>query len=303
MIVMSKEEFIQKKLTEKVGQSKFGGRVDPKNKLNDLTGKEWTHFLCSVKVTSYSTQGKEGFSHDLRKIHPSPKPPQLMKEIIEFFTKKGQWVLDPFVGVGGTLLGCSLSDRNGVGIDLVQKYLDVYEKVCEREGLKKQIVKQGDARNIEEILNNLRKDNKGIPEKFDLILTDPPYCNMMAKKRTATLKRGKERTPFSNLSSDIGNLDYDEFLEELKNIIEKNVKFLHVKKYLVMFIKDLQPNEHHNMLHADVINKLNEIRNLKFRGYKIWFDKTQTLYPFGYPYAFVANQFHQFILVFRKERE
>ena len=64
----------------------------------------------------------------------------------------------------------------------------------------------------------------------------------------------------------------------------------------------MQPKpEHHNMLHADVVNKLLEIPELKFRGSKIWFDKTQTLFPLGYPYAFVANLFHQYILVFRKE--
>ena len=64
----------------------------------------------------------------------------------------------------------------------------------------------------------------------------------------------------------------------------------------------MQPKpEHHNMLHADVVNKLLEIPELKFKGSKIWFDKTQTLFPLGYPYAFVANLFHQYILVFRKE--
>ena len=40
---------------------------------------------------------------------------------------------------------------------------------------------------------------------------------------------------------------------------------------------------------------------LELDQHKIWFDKTQTLYPLGYPYAFVANQFHQYILIFRKE--
>ncbi len=64
----------------------------------------------------------------------------------------------------------------------------------------------------------------------------------------------------------------------------------------------MQPKKtHHNLLHADIVMKLSEIENLSFRGYKIWFDKTQNLYPLGYPYTFVANQFHQFILVFRKE--
>ncbi len=87
-------------------------------------------------------------------------------------------------------------------------------------------------------------------------------------------------------------------------IILYSVKLLKDRKYLVVFIKDMQPKEDHdNMLHVDVVRKLTEIKNLKYKGYKIWFDHTQMLYPLGYPYAFVANQFHQFILIFRKEEE
>lgn len=277
------------------------GKISEKNTLNDLTGSEWTHFLCSVKVTSYSTKGEEGFSHKLRKIHPSPKPPILLKEIIEFFTKKREWVLDPFVGVGGTLYGCSLSHRNGVGIELEQKYIDVYHEVCKEEKVDVQPIIEGDSRNIDQILKTLKISNKKFPQKFDLILTDPPYSNMMAKKRTVSLKNGQISTPFSESKNDIGNLELNDFLEELKNIIVKSLQFLKNKKYLIVFIKDMQPKEHHNMLHADVVTKLTEIPELKFKGYKIWFDKTQTLYPLGYPYAFVANQFHQYILIFRKE--
>lgn len=277
------------------------GKISEKNTLNDLTGSEWTHFLCSVKVTSYSTKGEEGFSHKLRRTHPSPKPPILLKEIIEFFTKKEDWVLDPFVGVGGTLYGCSLSGRNGVGIELEQKYIDTYPEICKTEGVSVQPIIKGDSRNIEQILKTSRINNKKIPQKFDLILTDPPYSNMMAKKRTMSLKNGQTSTPFSESKQDIGNLELNDFLEELKNIIVKSLQLLKNKKYLVLFIKDMQPKEHHNMLHADVVIKLTEIPELKFKGYKIWFDKTQTLYPLGYPYAFVANQFHQYILIFRKE--
>jgi hypothetical protein len=55
------------------------------------------------------------------------------------------------------------------------------------------------------------------------------------------------------------------------------------------------------MLHADIVAELAQLPGLTFRGYRIWHDQSQNLYPFGYPYAFVANQVHQFILIFRKE--
>lgn len=278
------------------------GIFSPKNKLNDLTGREWIYFLRSVFSTAYPAKGEESFSHHLRKQHPSPKPPQLMKEIIEFFSKKNQWILDPFMGVGGTLLGASLANRNSVGIDLNSDFIDIYQQVCESENLKKQITTIGDSRDINTIIQKLKNDYPILPKKFDVIITDPPYSNMMSKKRTIGLKNGKSSTPFSTSKQDIGNLELKEFLEELKLIISTSMSHLKNKGHVILFAKDMQPKEdHHNLLHADIVSKLYEIKNLRYRGYKIWFDKTQTLYPLGYPYAFVANQLHQFVLVFRKE--
>jgi DNA modification methylase len=58
------------------------------------------------------------FAFDLRRKHGANKPPELMKDLICFFTKRGASLLDPFAGVGGTLLGASLCGRKAVGIDL-----------------------------------------------------------------------------------------------------------------------------------------------------------------------------------------
>ena len=78
------------------------------NKLNDLTGREWTFFINSVFSTHYPTRGEEAYAHHIRKIHPTPKPPQLMRDLIRFFSKEGELIFDSFMGVGGTLLGAGL---------------------------------------------------------------------------------------------------------------------------------------------------------------------------------------------------
>jgi len=273
-------------------------KVSSNNTLNDLPGDEWLYFLKSVEVTNYSTKGKESFAHHLRKIHPSPKPPQLMKNLIEFFSKKNQLVLDIFAGVGGTLLGCSLCDRKGIGIELSKKYINIYDDVCNELNLKKQNMIVGNSFQIDKILEELKI------KKVDLIITDPPYSNMLSKKKTGEkAKLGNSKsTPFTDSKQDLGNLEYNDFLDALKIIIEKSVKFLKIKGYVILFSKDLQPTaQHHNLLHADIVEKISTIKNLQFRGYKIWYDATGKLYPFGYPYSFVANQFHQYILIFRKE--
>jgi hypothetical protein len=274
------------------------GISDIRNTLNDLTGREWTYFTLSVLETKYPVSGPESYGHDLRRIHPSPKPPQLMAEFINFFTKYDEWVLDPFAGVGGTLIGCSITGRNAVGIELSNKYAEIYYKICEREGIKPQTMIVDDARNMD-------KHGEVISRKFKLILTDPPYSNMMTVEKSGDeRKRGRgEATPFTLLKEDIGNLPYEDFLSELRRILEKAVQFLIEGGHLVVFCKDFQPTKkHHNMLHCDIVLELSKIDNLTFRGYRIWFDKTLNQYPFGYPYAFVATQVHQFALIFQKDK-
>jgi hypothetical protein len=102
---------------------------------------------------------------------------------------------------------------------------------------------------------------------------------------------------------DLGNLSYEQFLPELREVMEKSTSLLKNKGYLVIFCKDMQPTKkHHNMLHVDIINEISKIPNIYFKGYKIWYDKTINLYPYGYPYSYVSNQLHQFILIFRKEK-
>lgn len=59
-----------------------GRRFSLDNSINDLAGADWTRYICSVTNTCYLTKGKDSYAHHIRKIHPTPKPPQLMKELI-----------------------------------------------------------------------------------------------------------------------------------------------------------------------------------------------------------------------------
>jgi DNA methylase len=277
-------------------QNSIGVR-HPRNRLNDLTGREWVHFLSSVEATAYPTSGPQSYGHNLRRAHPSPKPPQLMRRIVEFFTRRGEWVLDPFMGVGGTLLGCSLAGRYAVGIDLAPEYVDTYGKVAQQEGLPAQMAIAADARNM---LSHPEISSR----VFDMVLTDPPYGDMMRRPQDGEKKKrtgSSLATPFTSSPHDLGNLPYPRFLEELAAIMSASTQVLKPSGYLVLFAKDLQPTaNHHGLLHADIVVKLAALPDLAYRGCKIWYDQTPRLYPFGYPYRFVANQLHQYILVFQK---
>ena len=110
----------------------------PRNTLNELSGEEWLYFTKSVWTTAYPSE----LGHALRKAHGANKPPRLMARLIEFFTTSGELVLDPFAGVGGTLLGAAIArgPRRALGIELAPRWADVYAErrrarpLAERDG-------------------------------------------------------------------------------------------------------------------------------------------------------------------------
>lgn len=280
-----------------------GEKYQINNPLNNLSGAKWLNFTTSVFSTFYATNGKDSYAHEIRKIHPSPKPPQLMKEIIEFFTKKNELVFDYFMGVGGSLLGAGLCKRKAIGIDLNDKYIDVYKKAAGKIGLEIFPTKCGDC--LEILKNETEMENLLHNDKISLVLIDPPYANMMSKEKTGgdIAIYGNTATPFTNDGRDFGNITQEEFYERLKKSVELILPYMKKHGYIVIFIKDLQPNKKElNLLHADIIEKLNRIPNLNYKGLRIWADRSAKLFPYGYPFSFVANQIHQYILIFRKEK-
>lgn len=280
-----------------------GRKYHLNNHLNDLTGREWTFFINSVFFTHYPTSGKESYAHHIRKIHPTPKPPQLMRDLIQFFTKENELVFDTFMGVGGTLLGAALCNRRAAGIDLSRDYINAYHAAASELSLQDFPAECGDCLSVLKDEEKMASLTGGTP--ISLLLFDPPYANMMSKEKTGAdiAVYGKTATPFSNSEHDLGNMDRSLFLSKLKESVELALPYIRFQGYVVLFTKDLQPSKKEaNLLHADVVNKLNEIPNLYYKGMKIWADKSTKLYPYGYPFSFVANQIHQYILVFRKEK-
>ena len=90
------------------------------NHINCMTAKEWMKSQVGIWEFFYEKR-------DLRdkNVHPAVFPIALPAKCIELFTHKGELVLDPFVGSGTTLLAAQDLDRNAVGFDLQQDYVDL----------------------------------------------------------------------------------------------------------------------------------------------------------------------------------
>ena len=149
--------------------------ISLRNMLNELTGAEWLYFTKSILTTAYPSE----YGHHLRKEHGANKPPQLMRQLIEFFTKPGGRVLDPFAGVGGTLIGAAIckKPREAVGIEINQRWVDIYTRVIAEEN-----ARSSANRSINPYWNNqcctaivCTSCPKSTSDSFDFIATDPPY--------------------------------------------------------------------------------------------------------------------------------
>ena len=95
----------------------------PKTHINCLTPKDWTRNQVAIWEFYYEKR-------DIRDkdIHPAVFPISLPKKCIELFTHRGELVLDPFLGIGSTLIAARDLTRNAVGFDLNPKYTDFAKK-------------------------------------------------------------------------------------------------------------------------------------------------------------------------------
>jgi DNA modification methylase len=273
------------------------GKFDPRNKLNDLTSIEW--IKETVSVWNQRGLGKNHQDAQIERKHPAPFSFTDVSRLIRFFTKSGDTVLDPFVGIGSTLKACAIEGRNGIGFELNPEYVRLSKERLEKESLglfnlcTQQIVKEGDSR---ELINDLDNDS------IDFIVTSPPYWNILHKEDHKANQERKSKnldTKYSDSELDIGNIpEYDKFLDELSSILGNCSNILKPKKYMVVIVSDFRDKSKYIMFHSDLANSLSSY-SFELRGITILAQRHKRVFPYGYPFAFVPNIHHQYILIFQ----
>ncbi|MDQ7826310.1 MAG: site-specific DNA-methyltransferase [Candidatus Eremiobacteraeota bacterium] len=269
------------------------GRKSSKNTLNDLTGKQWITFTRSWFIHNPPPRSPKQITH------PAKFPEGMIREFIEFFTKKGELVLDPFMGVGSTLIAASLAGRKSAGFELNSTYYSI----AMDHAPEKSILVNGDARTIAQIWKK-----RSLPPA-DFAITSPPYWDMLAHSRGnvfSTQKRRKAQgldTVYSrDDSNDLGNIgDYQQFLDELTMIFKGVRKVLAHGRYLVIILQNLRsPQGKMIPLAWDLTARLEDL--FTFKGERIWCQDNKRLGIWGYPREFVTNVHHHYCLIFKKEK-
>jgi DNA modification methylase len=269
--------------------------IDPRNTLNDLSSKEWV-----AETVSVWNQKGLGANHEDAKIerqHPAPFSFTDVSRLIRFFTKSGQTVLDPFVGVGSTLKACAIENRQGIGFELNPRYVELTKQRLEKEvrtlfsTTNSQDIQTGDSRLL---VKNLEENS------VDFVVTSPPYWNILHKQDH---KAKQERiannldTQYSDDELDLGNIkEYDKFLEELSAILGDCSRPLKPKKYMAIIVSDFRDKSKYVMFHADLARSL-QMYGLELKGISILYQRHKRIFPYGYPFAYVPNIHHQYILI------
>ncbi|QGP81512.1 DNA-methyltransferase [Sphingobium sp. CAP-1] len=69
-------------------------------------------------------------NHVEKTAHPCQFPVELVERLVLSMTEPGDKVLDPYMGVGSTVIGALMHDRIGYGCDVMQEYVDIaWERV------------------------------------------------------------------------------------------------------------------------------------------------------------------------------
>lgn len=278
--------------------------VDCRNSLNDLTGSEWL-----LETKSFFFQKGLGAKHphaQIERLHPAPYSFQDIGRLVQFFTKKGNAVLDPFGGVGSTAKACAISGRVCTSIELSSEWHELSLKRLETE------VAQGSS--VEHTFINadciptLRKFSDNT---FDFMVTSPPYWAILNKKADHKVKKGRVdqnlATNYSDSDHDLGNIEkYEHFLDTLVHeVFQQCGRVIKEKKYMCIVVSDFRNKSEFISFHSDLIQRLSHIDvgsgcELTLQGVKVLAQNHKSLLPYGYPFAYVENIHHQYILIFRK---
>lgn len=290
------DKIVLSERTKTINPDRAVGSYNPRNTLNDLTGRQWIRltrswFVCDGKKSDIPKEIEE---------HPATFPPDVAQRFILLLTKKGATVLDPFVGIGSTLAACKASGRNAIGIELVEKYAEYAKKRVEAPTLdsgQASKVHTGDA---------LQLDKFDIPT-IDLCITSPPYWNILKKSRGGVKSVHKQRMEegldivYSSKPEDFGNIDdYSTYLERIRSVFEKVYTKLKPKGYLVVIVQNVRVSKGEMIPVAwDIARKLSDLYILKQE--QIWIQSQKFLGIWGYPTEYVSNVHHHYCLVFQRK--
>jgi len=220
--------------------------------------------------------------------------PQIPHQLMLRYTKKGDWILDPFVGSGTTLIECRRLGRNGIGIEInpevAEKAKHLVEKEYNRFNVTTDII-IGDSGQID-FKKILEERNT---KKVHLVIMHPPYHDIIK---------------FSDNPKDLSNAKtVENFLEMFGKVLDNALSVLEEGRYLGIVIGDKYSKGEWIPLGFYVMNEVMKRKKILLKSIIVKnFEETRTkrnqkeLWRYR---ALVGGFYifkHEYILLFRKTK-
>ena len=278
------------------GQSRTSrSTATPKRLANNLDGATWLRNSISIWDDIRKTPDEWALKH------PAIFPSQLVKRLIESFTRDDQrLILDPFAGIGSTVVAAESMGKIGVGLDISPEFID---KARNRPQMVGDIFQNGvecstgRRKLYVDDANNLLKYVQ--PSTVDMVVTSPPYWDILLQQRTADYKSVRH---YGDSNNDLGRIpEYNEFLDALQHVFTLVHYVLKTGCYCCVVVMDLRKGPNFYPLHSDLADRMKGIGFI-YDDLIIWnrSHEYNNLRPLGHPSVFRINKVHEYILIFQK---
>lgn len=196
--------------------------------MNDIDMKNWKKYREEdIRTDSLWIIGKRDNSGVHSPDYWGNFIPQIPHQMMIRYTKKGETVLDPFLGLGTTLIECKRLGRNGIGVELNPKIAEMARKKIEEQtqltGFNKEnkkvktLVLTGDSKTI-----NISEETG--QKNIQLIIMHPPYWDI--------INFSKDKNNLCNAST------LNDFLKMFRKVVDNVTPLLDDGRFLALVIGD-----------------------------------------------------------------
>lgn len=251
---------------------------------NNLCGADWLRNSFSIW---------RGLARDSNTDHPAPFPVALVSKLIDCYAAdRHGTVLDPFAGSGSALIAALQAGMTAVGFDINPNYRDIFAGRLALSGTSGDWAYHiHDARRLIDVV---------VPASVEICVTSPPYWDILNRRRSAD---GKQSRAYSTNGDDLGNFaDYTHFVDALAEVAAQVGVAMRSKGYFVLNVMDIRRGAAFYPLHQDAAVAVSRCNLFALEDIIVWDRQSEynSMRPLGYPYKFIVNKVHEYLLVFRR---
>ncbi len=261
-------------------------------KFNDLNIEDWKEL--DINVDSLWLIGARDKSGKHSNVYHGNFIPQIPNQLIRRFTKKGETVLDPFLGSGTTLFECEKLSRKFIGFDINDEMIDFVNSKMKNE---KENYYIANCNSIDQNNFNIEMNyafNKLDIKKVNFVILHPPYMDIVK---------------FTEKKEDLSQIDnLSEFVNLFNKVVENSLNYLEKNRYFSVVVGDVYKNSEVIPLAFYVLDGIKRTFNVKLKGIivkNIEGNRGKLGKGGIWKYRALKSDYyifkHEYILVFKKE--